>query len=254
MVEYGQMKLLLMSNGSAPGRAYLEHALSKLEDLLIGVRQVAFVAYAQRDLDNHTNLVAAALAPLGVEVTGVHRARDPRTVVESAGAVFVGGGNAFRLLAALHHNGLVDVIRSAVLNGAPYIGSSAGTNVACPTLRTTNDMPIVEPPTFAALGLVPFQINPHYPASEVMGGHLGETRDERIAEFLEENHVSVVGLHEGSWLSVAAGTVNLGGVAGARIFQRNTAPVDFGVNTDLSFLVSLPANFDDPDRNPRRPA
>jgi dipeptidase E len=172
------------------------------------VSQVAFVPYAQRDWDRHTEVVAGALESIGVETVGVHRSASPRSCVESAEAVFVGGGNAFRLLAAMHRFELLDLIRRRVGERVPYIGSSAGTNLACPTIRTTNDMPIVEPPTLAALGLIPFQINPHYPAEQFLGGHLGETRDLRIAEFLEDNDVPVLGLQEGSWLSVTGATAS----------------------------------------------
>jgi dipeptidase E len=242
--------MLLMSNGSAPGQGYLTHALDMLDDLLDGVDRVAFVPYAQRRLDAHTSVVATAMQRLGVEVVGVHRDRDPRTTVESAGAIFVGGGNAFRLLSAMYQYRLMDAIRSAIDRGAVYIGSSAGTNVACPTLRTTNDMPIVQPPTLEALHLVPFQINPHYPAVEAMDGHLGETRDARIAEFLQENDVPVLGLHEGSWLHVVDRTARLGGAAGARLFRRSAAPVDLAVDADLSALMSTTPRYDDPEPEP----
>ncbi|TWP38333.1 dipeptidase PepE [Leekyejoonella antrihumi] len=242
------MRLLLMSNGSAPGGEYLAHAMSTLRELLAGVDRIAFIAYAQLGLEEHTRVVAAAMAQLDVELVGVHRSHRPASIVEAADAVFVGGGNAFRLLAALHRYDLIDPIRAAVRDGAPYLGSSAGTNMACPSLRTTNDMPIVEPPTFAALNLVPFQINPHYPATEVMGRHLGETRDHRIAEFLEENDVPVLGLQEGSWLQVDHDRARLGGVAGARLFRREEAPVDLKVGADLSDLLTTLGTFDSPGR------
>jgi dipeptidase E len=150
------VNLLLMSNGLAPGFSYLEHAAPALGDLLAGLDRVAFVPYAQRLLDHHTATVAAAMEPFGVEVVGVHQGRSPRKVVESAQAIFVGGGNAFRLCAALYEYDLMGAIRTAVRDGVPYIGSSAGTNVACPSIRTTNDMPIAEPPSFRGLGLIPF--------------------------------------------------------------------------------------------------
>ncbi|MFZ2013509.1 MAG: dipeptidase PepE [Nocardioides sp.] len=240
------MELLLMSNGTAPGREYLAHALETLDALLQGVDRVAFVPYAQRSLDAHTEFVAAAMRPLGVEVVGVHRGVEPHRVVESAGAVFVGGGNAFRLLAALYRHGLVQAIQSAVTRGAVYVGSSAGTNVACPTIRTTNDMPIVEPPSLDALRLVPFQINPHYPAAEVLNGHLGETRDERIAEFLEDNDVPALGLQEGSWLHVTEATARIGGVAGARLFLRDAPAENLVPGSEISFLMSTQPRYDDP--------
>ena len=239
------VKLLLMSNGFAPGQAYLAHALPLMGELLDGVDRIAFVPYAQRSLDSHTHAVAAAMEPLGVQVVGVHEGPDPRKIVESADAVFVGGGNAFRLLSDLYRHNLMDAIRSVVQGGGLYVGSSAGTNMACPTLRTTNDMPIAEPPSFGALNLVPFQINPHYPATENVHGHLGETRDARIAQFLEDNDVPVLGLEEGSWLLVVDGEARVGGVAGGRLFRRGMAPIDVAVASDVSYLMSTAATFDD---------
>ena len=197
-------------------------------------------------MDAYTRDVAEAMRPLDVEVIGVHRSQDPSSVVDSADAIFVGGGNAFRLLTQMYRHELIDTVRSAVRHGAVYVGSSAGTNLACPTLRTTNDMPIVQPPTLDALGLVPFQINPHYPAAEVMGGHLGESRDERITEFLEENDVPVLGLQEGSWLRVEDHTARVEGVTGGRLFRRGESATDIGPGTDVSHLLSIEAHYDSP--------
>lgn len=166
--------------------------------------------------------------------------------MRSAEAVLVGGGNAFRLLAAVYRLDLLHVIRRRVGEGVPYIGSSAGTNIACPTIRTTNDMPIVEPPSLAALGLIPFQINPHYPARETLAGHLGETRDQRIAEFLEDNDVPVLALHEGCWVEVTGTSATIGGVAGARLFQRAATPRDFPPGADVSDVMRTPIRFDHP--------
>lgn len=240
------MRLLLLSNGVVPGRGYLAHAVPTLHRMLRPGDRVAFVPYAQHLTDQHTELVAAALAPLCVELVGVHRGTRPRSVVDAADAVFVGGGNAFRLLTALYQYDLVEPIRGLVHSGRTYVGSSAGTNVACPSIRTTNDMPIAQPPTFEALGLVPFQVNPHYPADEVMAGHFGESRDKRLSEFLEDNDVPVLGLHEGSWVQVEGKQATLGGVAGGRLFRRGSAPTDLRVGTDLSHLLSVAGHFDNP--------
>lgn len=241
------MRLVLLSNGYPPGGGrYLQHALNVLAGALAGVRQVVVVPYAQRDWDRHVAVVADALEPIGVEIVGVHRSASPRSCVRSAEAVFVGGGNAFRLLAAAYRFDLLDVIRRRVGEGVPYIGSSAGTNLACPTIRTTNDMPIAEPPSLAALGLIPFQINPHYPAKEVLAGHLGETRDQRIVEFLEDNDVPVLALQEGCWVEVIAASATIGGVTGARLFQRAATPRDLPPGTDVSGLLRTPVEFDHP--------
>ena len=241
------MRLLLLSNGYPPGGGrYLQHALTVLAEALAGVRQVAFVPYAQRDWDRHTAVMADALEPIGVDVDSVHRSASPRAFMRSAEAVLVGGGNAFRLLAAVYRLDLLHVIRRRVGEGVPYIGSSAGTNIACPSIRTTNDMPIVEPPSLAALGLIPFQINPHYPARETLAGHLGETRDQRIAEFLEDNDVPVLALHEGCWVEVTGKSATIGGVAGARLFQRAATLRDFPPGADVSDLLRTPIRFDHP--------
>ena len=161
--------------------------------------------------------------------------------------MFVGGGNSFRLLKALHEQDLVRAIRERVAAGAVYMGSSAGTNMACPTLRTTNDMPIVQPPSFEALGLLPFQINPHYLDARPDTAHMGETRAQRLAQFLEENDVPVVGLREGTWLRREADRLTLGGIeAGGVVFRRGAQPSEIGPGHDLSALLREKPRFDTP--------
>ena len=159
--------------------------------------------YAASDPDGYAEAMREILGKLGVQVTGAHRAADPLAALARADAVFVGGGNAFRLLRAVQRSGLLTAIGSRVRAGMPYLGVSAGANLACPTIRTTNDMPIVQPSSLSALGLVPFQVNPHYPAASSHDGPLREARDRRLGEFLEENDVPVLGLCEGSWLQVS---------------------------------------------------
>jgi dipeptidase E len=239
----GTRRLLLLSNGTAPGRQLFDHAWTALADVLGGARQLAFVPFARADHETYTTVIAGALAPLGVTVVGAHTERDARDVVADSDAVFVGGGNSFRLLDALQRRGLVEVIRDRVREGMPYIGSSAGANMACPTLRTTNDMPIVQPASFDALGLVPFQVNPHFPVAPPPA-NVGETREQRIAEFLEENDVPVVGLLEGSWIEVRDDTARLGGVAEGRLFRRGMDAQMLRVGDDLSALLAVAPRFD----------
>jgi dipeptidase E len=230
------MRLLLLSNSTAPGRKYLEHALDALAEALTDVRRLLFVPYALADHDDYTAQVDKALSPLGVEVVGAHQG-DPVELLDSAQAVFLGGGNTFRLLRALYAQELLAPIRDRVARGSVYIGSSAGTNMACPTIRTTNDMPIVEPPSFDALGLIPFQINPHYLDPVKGDTHMGETREERIAQFHEENDVPVLGMREGTWLSCVDSSVTIdGAAAGARLFQRSGTE-EVAIGTDLSRLL-----------------
>ncbi len=169
---------------------------------------------------------------------------NPRTkqlfhtqAVEETDAIFIGGGNTFRLLKALQDLDLIEAIRRKVDSGAPYIGSSAGANVAGPTIKTTKDMPIVQPRSFDSLGLVPFQISPHYLDPDPNSTHMGETQEERILQFLEENDTPVVGIREGAWLLCNDGNVTLKGETGARIFRPGHAPVEVTPGTDISQLI-----------------
>ena len=234
-------RLLLFSNGSELiGDEPTESARLALKDFLGGkVRRVLFVPFAAvvRSYDQYAARVRECLKPMNVEVDSLHEAADARAAVERAEAVAVGGGNTFHLLRGMYEAGVVELIRARVEAGTPYFGWSAGTNVACPTIRTTNDMPVVEPPRFAALGLVPFQINPHY-TSEVLPGHHGETRDERLAEFVHANPgVRVVGLREGSMLRVEGPSVALLGGKPARLFVKGEAPRDLAPEDSFDFLL-----------------
>ncbi len=218
-------RLLLLSNSRDAEGRYLVHCRDALAAHLAGVREVAFVPYAGVTVtwDAYAARVAEALAPLGVRVRAVHGERDPAALVRHADAVAVGGGNTFHLLARLYRHGLLDAVRARAAEGAPYVGWSAGSVVACPTLRTTNDMPIVEPPSFAALGLVGLQVNAHYTDFHPPGVQ-GETRAERLAEFVAANPgVPVVGLPEGSWLEARGAALTLGGPHAAPVFRAGRA-------------------------------
>ena len=199
--------------------------------------RLLFLAYASGDPAHHAEAMREAMRPLGVEVVGAPANRDVLEELVAADAVFVGGGNTFRLLRALHALELIEPLRERVRDGLPYLGASAGSNVACPTIGTTNDMPIVEVPSLRALGLIPFQINPHYLEPDPASTHMGETRDERLEEFLEENDRPVLGLREGSWLRVRDGEATVGGAASARIFARGRAPYEVEPGADISGLL-----------------
>lgn len=216
------MSLLLISSSLVHGYGFLDHAEPEILRLLAGVGSVAFVPFAQADHEAYTARVRERFSAMGLAVAQVRKQAD----VERADALFIGGGNSFRLLKAMYDRELLDAIRARVADGMPYIGSSAGTNVATPSIRTTNDMPIVYPPSFDALGLVPFQINPHYLDADPASTHKGETREERIREFHEENDTPVVGLREGSMLAVRGNEVTLLGSKPARIFRRGQEPIE----------------------------
>lgn len=230
--------LLLHSGGD------ISSALDDIAAHLGGARRAAFLPFAQADHAEYAGLMAERMARIGVAIVSAHAAPVPAVAVEESDAILVGGGNTFRLLRALQQHALLDVIRTRVAAGVPYFGASAGSNVACPTIRTTNDMPIVETRTFDALNLVPFQINPHYldpPPPELRAG---ETRQERLQEFLEENDVTVIGLREPSWVVVNDDRMALRGDGGAVLFQRGREPQALSSGADVSHLLAVPARFD----------
>src|SRR5215813_8829756 len=220
-------RALLLSNSTLYGGGYLDHAADEIRDFLgERVRRVLFLPYAMRDRDAYARQARARFEALGYGLDSAHEAASPAEAALAAEAFFVGGGNTFRLLDGLHRLGLLKAVRRRVAEGVPYIGSSAGSNVACPTIKTTKDMPIVEPPSFEALGLVDFQVSPHFQDPEPGSTHMGETQEERIVQFLEENETHVVGLREGAMLRVEGSSIELRGGSGARIFRRGQPPVE----------------------------
>jgi dipeptidase E len=226
-------RLLLISNSTLHGGGYLDHAEAEIRDFLGDAKRVLFVPYAIFDRDKYAATAQARFEEMGYELASIHTAANPVQAVKETDAVFIGGGNTFRLLKALYDFELLDIIRERVDAGMPYIGSSAGSNMACPTIRTTNDMPIVQPPSFDALGLVSFQINPHYLDADPNSKHMGETREERLIQFLEENDTPVVGLREGAILRVENGETILRGSHGARVFRKGMAPVEISTGAKL---------------------
>jgi dipeptidase E len=230
--------LLLISNSTQPGQGYLEHCADELTSFLDGVASVLFVPYALHDLDAYTATARNRFAELSRELTSVHEVADPLAAVAAAEAIFIGGGNTFRLLATMYETGLVRAIRDRVGAGARYVGTSAGTNVAGPTIKTTNDMPIVQPPSFDALGLVSFNLNPHYVDRDPDVAHGGETRAERIMQFHEENPQPVVALRESTMLLVDGDVVTLrGGTPGGRLFRRDADPLELAPGDRLDGLL-----------------
>lgn len=234
------MRLLLLSNSRDASGRYLHHPRAAIRALLgDGIRTALFVPYAGVTItwDDYLARAAAALAEVGCALESVHHAEDPVRAVREARAIVVGGGNTFHLLRALYERALLDPIRERVRAGVPYLGWSAGAVMACPTIRTTNDMPIVEPPSLDALGFIPFQINAHY-TDWHPPGHQGETRAERLAEFLVANPACrVLGLREGSMLRLEGTTLRLLGDAGAKLFEGGGEGVELSAEMDVGFLL-----------------
>jgi dipeptidase E len=231
-------KLLLISNSTQHGGGFLEYCADEIRDFLgASVKSLVFVPFALADHDGYAKKAGEAFRKMGYETTSLHEVVDPSAAVEAADGMFVGGGNTFRLLRTMQRLGLIEPIRNRVTAGMPYMGASAGSNLACPTIKTTNDMPIVQPDSFAALGLVPFQINPHYQDPDPDSRHMGETREQRIREFHEENAMPVIGLREGTMLRVEGQGMTLRGPRPARVFRRDEDPVEHPPGSDLSVLL-----------------
>lgn len=236
-------RLLLISNSTLHGSEYLDHAEAEIRSFLGGLKRVLFVPYALYDRDAYASSARERFQQMGYDLASIHAAPDRRQAINDTDAIFIGGGNTFRLLKCLYDLDLLETIRLRVEGGMPYVGSSAGSNVAAPTIKTTNDMPIVEPPSFSALGLVPFQINPHYLDPDPNSKHKGETREERIRQFLEENETPVAGLREGAMLRVEKDTTVLKGSSGARIFRKGLEPIEKLPGARLDEFLTMPVNL-----------
>src|ERR1700755_1878065 len=233
------VRILLISNSTVYGGDYLDHVESEIKSFVGPNKSVLFFPFALFDREAYAAKARARFAKMGLACESVHQVNDPKRAIEGTDAIFVGGGNTFRLLKALQDSGLIEPIRRRVRGGTPYIGSSAGSNVAGPTIKTTKDMPIVQPRSFDSLGLVPFQISPHYLDPDPSYTHMGEKQEERILQFLEENDTPVVGIREGAWLLCTNRAVTLKGQTGARIFCRGHAPVEVTSGTEISNLIEV---------------
>ncbi len=233
------MDLLLISNSTNAGEAYLQYPIKNIASFLKDVKEVVFVPYAAVTFSyaEYEAKVQARFNEIGVKVRSIHRAKDPKKMIREAEAICVGGGNTFALAKKMQEQGLMQAIRRKVAAGTPYVGWSAGSNVTCPTICTTNDMPIVEPASFKAIGAVKFQINPHYLDANPEG-HAGETREQRILEYIEANPRRwVVGLREGCMLHLHDGKLELIGSRPMRIFKKGIEPYEVKAGDDLSFLL-----------------
>jgi dipeptidase E len=234
------MRLLLISNSTNPGGKYLDYPGENIKAFLGKIPGKAlFIPYAaiRFSYDEYEGKVSARFRELGYEIISIHHFTDPVAAIEMASAIIVGGGNSWKLLKMIRENNLIDIVKQKVSSGTPYIGWSAGTNVACPTIKTTNDMPVVEPDSFTAFSLIPFQINPHF-TDLILPGHAGETREQRIEEFTEANPgIFVAGLREGTMLLRENKKLSLSGQGNIRIFRKGEIPAEYGASEDLSFLL-----------------
>ncbi|XP_022670242.1 alpha-aspartyl dipeptidase-like isoform X1 [Varroa destructor] len=235
-------KLLLLSNSTTYGTSYLSYAKDMIKAFLgkHEVSEILFVPYARCDYEDYTTTVREAVEPMGFSVKGIHTFPSPVEAVNKAQCIFIGGGNTFLLLKTLYENQLVEPIRKRVLEGnLVYIGSSAGTNVSTPSINTTNDMPIVYPPTFEALNLIPFNINPHYVDADPSSKHMSESREKRIQEYLEQGSGrKVLGIYEGVLIEVEGDRATLRGERGGKVFVKCKAEPDaIQGNSDISFLL-----------------
>lgn len=221
------MRLLLFSTSTIHGGEYFDYAAPEVRDFLGSIKRVLFVPFALHDHNAYAGRARKKFVEVGYQLDSLHQADDKPAAVKEAEAIFIGGGNTFRLLKALYDEKVLEPIRERAGEGTPYIGSSAGSNVAAPTIKTTNDMPIVQPPSFDALNLVPFQINPHYLDPDPNSKHMGETREERLLQFLEENSTKVIALREGAWLRIEENNeCELKGLNGARLFRKKMPPIE----------------------------
>jgi dipeptidase E len=233
------MRLLLISNSTNPGEQYLDYPKQNIREFL-GEKHIKalFIPYAAVTFsyDDYEQKVRERFREVGHDIISIHRYTDPVNAVRKAAAIVVGGGNTWMLLKLLRDHRLIEPVRKKILSGTPYIGWSAGSNVACPTIRTTNDMPVIEPSSFRAFNLIPFQINPHYLDSNP-AGHAGETREQRIEEFIEVNpDVWVTGLREGTMFLLEGKDISLIGPRKARIFKKDHNPLELGEKDDFRFL------------------
>jgi dipeptidase E len=231
--------LLLASTSTLHGQKYLEYLLPEIEKHFKGCAEILFIPYARPGGISHadyTGLAASAFEQAGIAVRGIHEFSDPARAVKNADGIFTGGGNTFLLVRELYANQLLPVLKETLRSGTPYLGTSAGTNIAGLTMKTTNDMPIVYPPNFTTLGLIPFNINAHYLDPDPNSTHKGETRETRIKEFHQFNTQPVVGLREGSWLEVKGSEITLKGGKSARIFKAEKLPYEVENESSLNDL------------------
>lgn len=233
-------KVLIASTSTVHGKGYLEYILPELSSFFKGINEILFIPYARPSGITHEEYTAKAqigFEKINIKLKGIHEFKNPIDALNSAKGIFTGGGNTFLLVKKLYDHKLISTLKNVVENGIPYFGTSAGSNITGLTIQNTNDMPIIYPPSFNVLGLVNFNINPHYLDPDPNSTHMGETRETRINEFHKLNDIPVLGLREGSWLDVQGNRVVLKGPLNARLFQQSKATIELPRDTDLSYLM-----------------
>jgi dipeptidase E len=230
---------IIASTSTLHGGDFLEYLLPELQLHFQNCKTILFIPFARSSgmtHDEYTTKAALAFAKIDLIVKGIHEFENPKEAIQNAEGIFTGGGNTFLLVTQLYKNDLMNVLADVVKGGTPYLGTSAGSNICGLTMQTTNDMPIIYPPSFQTLGLIPFNLNPHYLDPDTQSQHMGETRETRIKEFHTFNSLPVLGLREGSWLEVKGEKITLKGDLQARLFKQNQLPVELESGSDLSFL------------------
>ena len=230
---------IIASTSTLHGGDYLDYLLPELQIHFKDCKTLLFIPYARPggiSHDAYTEKVRSAFAKVDITVKGIHEFENPTIAIETAEGIFTGGGNTFLLVTALYQFKVMDVLAETLKKGTPYLGTSAGSNICGLTMQTTNDMPIIYPPSFQTLGLLPFNLNPHYLDPDLQSKHMGETRETRIKEFHQFNTLPVLGLREGSWLEVKGNQITLKGNLSARLFRQNQTPEELESGSDLSLL------------------
>lgn len=231
--------IIIASTSTLHGGGYLDYILPELQQHFKNCKTILFIPYSRPSGISHedyTTKVAAAFAKINIAIKGIHEFKNPASAIQSAEGIFTGGGNTFLLVSQLYKNKIMDILANSVKNGTPYLGTSAGSNICGLTMQNTNDMPIIYPPSFKTLGLIPFNINAHYLDPDSLSTHMGETRETRIKEFHVFNTIPVLGLREGSWLEVKGDRTLLKGNLSARLFRQNQTPEEIESGTDISHL------------------
>jgi dipeptidase E len=231
-------EIVIASTSTVYGGDYLDYLMEEMAELFKDVEEVIFIPYARPggiSHDEYTEKAAKAFTKIGKKLVGLHTFENPVEALKTAKGAFTGGGNTFVLVSALYRLELMQPLREAIFKGLPYMGTSAGSNICGVSMQTTNDMPIVYPPSFKTLGVIPFNLNPHYLDPNPGSKHMGETRETRIAEFHTQNTVPVVGLREGSWLRVNGDEITLKGKLKARIFEQGKEPYEVESGATLRF-------------------